>query len=105
MKNIPVNSGQRERWIASLLLHGTWFASALIAVGLLSDLWDRSPSGQMASTRITNVGIGVFISLPILRVLLMLVLFLRDRDYVYSVVATIVLAIIAAGFLAGIRTH
>lgn len=46
-----------------------------------------------------KAGVAVFIFLPVARVALMLAIFLRERDYVYTVTAALVLAIIAAGVL------
>src|SRR5690606_3471799 len=79
----------RERRIAALLHYGTWLASWLLG----EPPW----AGLLAS-----VGIGVFIALPVLRVALMLVIFLRERDYLYSALALAVLAIIAAALAVGL---
>jgi uncharacterized membrane protein len=46
-----------------------------------------------------KAGVAVFILLPVARVALMLTLFLRERDYAYTVIAALVLAIIAAGVI------
>ena len=47
-------------------------------------------------------GIGLFILLPILRVIIMLTIFLQKRDYKFAVAAAVVLAMIIAGFAVGI---
>ncbi|MBV7483091.1 DUF1634 domain-containing protein [Bordetella sp. BOR01] len=96
--NRPDPTQWRERRIAALLRHGTWIASGLIAVGLLAQwLWDAPP----LSLATVQAGIVVFIALPVLRVALMLGMFLHERDYLYSALAVAVLAIIGAGFAAG----
>ena len=92
----------RERRIAALLHYGTWLASALIAAGLLAQWMGGAP--PWGST-LAQVGIGVFIALPVLRVLLMLAMFLHERDYLYSALALAVLAIIAAGLAVGLATR
>jgi uncharacterized membrane protein len=53
--------------------------------------------------RIATVGIALFILLPTLRVLLMLLVFLRERDYRFTAIAALVLAIILLGFAVGMR--
>jgi len=89
----------RERRIAALLHYGTWLASGVIAAGLLAQWLLGEPpwAGLLAS-----VGIGVFIALPVLRVALMLAIFLRERDYLYSALALAVLAIIAVALAVGL---
>jgi uncharacterized membrane protein len=57
----------------------------------------------MRDIRIVTLGIGLFILLPVLRVFLMLLVFLRDRDYRFSAIAALVLAILALGLLIGMR--
>lgn len=46
---------------------------------------------------IIKIGIILFIFLPVARVILMLVLFLREHDYLYATIACFVLCTIAAG--------
>ena len=79
-----------ESLLAGLLYHGTWTASAVIGVGLL-----------LANMHVVMAGVGMFILLPTLRVVLMLIIFARQRDYRFVVIAAIVLAIILAGVAIG----
>jgi len=78
--------------LADLLHYGTWLASIAIGAG-----W------ALRSTRIETIGIALFILLPTLRVLLMLLVFLRERDYRFTAIAALVLAIILLGFAVGMR--
>jgi uncharacterized membrane protein len=87
----------RERVIANLLWFGTLLASAIIAVGVLLGFF-----GDGNGLGIAKVGVALFILLPVGRVGLMLVLFVRERDYAYVAISALVLAIIAAGFLIGL---
>lgn len=80
-----------ESLLASLLHYGTWIASGVIAAGILS-----------SSMPIVTVGIGLFILLPFLRVVLMLIVFLGERDYRFVAIAAAVLLIILAGLALGI---
>lgn len=89
-----------NRRLASLLSIGTLAASALIALGMLLR-W----TGLVADTggyAITKGGIALLILLPVVRVVVMLVTFLQDRDYRFGIVAGLVLALIAAAFAFGI---
>ena len=81
--------------MAATLSRGTWLASAAIALGLLL------PSLTQQGTRIVTVGLALFILLPVLRVMLMLVAFLRARDFPLTAVAALVLAIIGLSVAVG----
>jgi uncharacterized membrane protein len=96
------NHRLRERLIANLLRYGTWIACALIAIGMaagaLQPLGYSLPFGLYAPG-LVRTGVALFIALPVARVALMLITFLRERDTVYALIAALVLAIIAAGIL------
>lgn len=95
-----------EGMLAQLLNYGTWFSSTVTALGLAlvqvegyfgdSVLW--GPSG----TTIVTAGIALLILLPVLRLALMLVVFLREQDYMFGMITAAVLAIIAFGTALGI---
>jgi uncharacterized membrane protein len=51
--------------------------------------------------QVVMVGIGLFILLPITRVILMLALFARIREYKFAAIAALVLAIILASLVIG----
>lgn len=82
-----------ERRLAVVLQVGTWSASAVVGAGLV-----------LSSTNVVTAGIGLFIALPIVCVALMLLWFLRRRDYRIALVAALVLTVIAVAFVAGMRS-
>jgi uncharacterized membrane protein len=89
-----------EKLLARVLRHGTWFATCVISVGVALPLigWPiAAPTLTTASARIISAGIALFIFLPVLRVLLMLVVFVLERDYAFGAIATLVLSIIVLG--------
>jgi uncharacterized membrane protein len=90
--------GRVESVLARALAFGTWFISAVIAVGLLLSFF---PTGMPYGSQVVMAGIGLFILLPITRVILMLVLFLGIREYKFAGVAALVLTIIFASFAIG----
>ena len=85
-----------EGLLAGLLRYGSWLASGVIGSGLAMSLVGLSGAQVVAA------GVVLFISLPVLRVLVMLAVFLRDRDYRLAIVAAIVLMNIVAGLAVGI---
>jgi uncharacterized membrane protein len=86
-----------ESLLGGLLRYGTWIASIAIALGLGAGLID-----PRLGTRIATAGIALFILLPSLRVLLMIFVFGRERDYRFALIAALVLTIIVLGILLGI---
>jgi uncharacterized membrane protein len=85
-----------EGVLANVLQYGTWLASAAIVAGLALAL-----TGSRMGTHDITIGIALFILLPVLRVAVMLVVFLRERDYRFSAIAATVLTIIGVGFALG----
>ena len=85
-----------ERLLARVLDQGTWLALGIIGVG-----WLLSVAGWQ-SVALINGGIALFLLLPVLRVAIMLVGFVRERDYRFGLIAGVVLAIIVLGALLGI---
>lgn len=92
----------RDRVIAGLLWYGTWLASALIAAGMALDFLPQAFAG-LRGLELVQAGVALFILLPVARVALMLAIFLRERDYAYTAIAALVLLIIAAGVVSGLR--
>ena len=94
-----------ERLLAYVLHRGTWLATCIIALGLALPLFGSRGVG-LATTgeEIVTAGIAFFILLPVLRVMLMLVMFVREGDYRFGAIATLVLAIIVLGAALGVRT-
>ena len=87
-----------ERILGSLLHYGTYTASGVIALGFALSFASR-PAGQGSAT----AGIALFIVLPVARVGAMLIFFLRARDYRFSAIAALVLAVIAISYFVGAR--
>jgi hypothetical protein len=90
-----------HRLLARLLERGTWTASAVIAVGC--GLWLARPGlrGPLSGSSVVAGGVALFILLPVARVALLLVVYVRARDRRLAGVAALVLAILAAGLAVG----
>jgi uncharacterized membrane protein len=91
-------SAELEQLLASLLHYGTLGASAVVLAGLA-----LACASSALGMSIASAGIALFILLPVLRVGVMLVFFLRARDYRYGAITALVLVIIAISFLVGAR--
>ena len=100
-------NGRLEELLAALLRNGTWLASAAIGLGFALALIDSGFNtrnlAMAPDMRVATLGIVLFILLPTLRVLLMLLVFVRGRDFCLAVTAGLVLAMILLGIALGIR--
>lgn len=108
MRSMTSNAPGLEQWLARLLQYGTWAAASTVAAGLAMALlgpWAHSwPSATaVAAAHIMTTGIALFILLPIMRLILMLGVFLHQRDYRFSAIAALVLMIVIAGSMIGAR--
>jgi len=83
-----------EALLARLLDQGTWVACLVIGAGIVAIL---SGTAGPAGSRIVQAGVAVFIALPILRVLTMVIVFVKERDFVFGAIATFVLMVIVLG--------
>ena len=92
-----------ESLLAEALNIGTLLASVVIAAGLVLSLF--KPTLFTTGAQVITTGIGLFILLPILRVILMLTIFVKERDYKFAAAAGVVLLIIFAGFAIGILSN
>ena len=82
--------------IAGLLWYGSWIAVAITCVSFVIQLFGHD------GLTIAKAGIALFILLPVARVALMIVIFARARDRIYTMISALVLAIIVAGFVVGL---
>jgi uncharacterized membrane protein len=91
-----------EFLLAGLLRYGTWLAAAVTALGLAMTLIEGRTDIH-GPIRIVTAGIGLFILLPVLRVVLMLFVFIAQRDYRFIAITTVVLTVIVAGCMLGMH--
>ena len=102
MKPVAENYKHREQIIAALLSYGTWLASTIIAFGMILGVFDNIGSSRifgLSGYGFVKGGVAFFILLPIARVALMMCIFLRERDYAYTIISLLVLVIIGIGIL------
>ena len=108
MNTARAQSPRLEWLLAGLLHYGTWLASAAIGLGVVLALIDSRMGAHnlahLPSMRIATIGIALLILLPSLRLVLKLIVFVRERDYRFGIIAALVLTIIFLGVVVGIRT-
>jgi hypothetical protein len=106
MNRATQESAQLEWLLAGTLHYGTSLASAVISLGLgLAVINSRFSAPKLAilrDMRMVTVGIAMLILLPVVRVIVMLIVYLRQRDYRLAAIALLVLTIILLGFTVGV---
>ncbi len=95
-----------ESSLATLLQHGAGLTSGIIGLGLLAEFAEKwfvkeGPQSHIG-VRVVTLGVGLLILLPVLRLALMLLVFLRQRDYRLGMVTALVLLVIALSFAIGV---
>ena len=87
-----------ERVVGRVLRIGSLTSTSILAVGLLAAL--VVPSSAPAGT-IIRVGLFVLLLTPVARVVASVVEYVRDRDWLFALLAFIVLVIVLASMLVG----
>lgn len=84
--------------LAKLLRVGSAVSAGLMAVGLgLSTLGAQGALGD----RVLTWGIIVLVATPVMRVAAALLVFLRERDYLFALFCVLVLSSLAVGMVIG----
>ncbi len=102
MSTDPKRDPGLERSLATMLHLGTWVGSCIVAVGWAAAAIAEPPWLRTVAVAIELAGIGLFVLLPVLRVLLMVVVFIREHDYRFGAIAALVLTIIVIGAAWGV---
>ena len=105
--NYAMQGSAKLEWLlVGTLRYGTSLASAVISFGLglaLIDSRFSAPSlAILRDMRIVTIGIAMLILLPVVRVIVMLIVYFRQRDYRLAAIALLVLMIILLGFAVGL---
>jgi hypothetical protein len=103
-----------ERALAWFLSRGTWLSCAIVAAGMALQALHGPPAGvspgaggaalAASGASLVKAGVALLILLPTARVALTLAAFARAGERRYVFIAAIVLLVITAGFVIGLRT-
>ncbi|MEX3980866.1 DUF1634 domain-containing protein [Paraburkholderia sp. EG287A] len=97
----PRASARLERILAALLHFGTWAGSCAIAAGIALH-WCASAAVAHFGNAALTAGVCIIILLPVARLMLMLAVYVAERDYRFASIAAFVLLVVIAGCVAGV---
>jgi uncharacterized membrane protein len=108
MKESPDDSVhllRMETILTGLLRYGALVASGWLAFGMALNVLSENCASINIPVTIPDgclvIGIVLLIALPVLRVAIMMMVFMFQRDYCFAAIAGAVLIIITLGFLMG----
>jgi uncharacterized membrane protein len=113
MKESPDDSVhllRMETILTGLLRYGALVASGWLAFGMALDILRENYALINIPVTISDgclaIGVVLLIALPVLRVAIMMMVFLFEKDYCFAAISGAVLIIITLGFLLGtINSH
>jgi len=98
-EKISPTRNNADHWVAVILRVGAYGSVALLLLGLL--LWAAVPGG--IGIQVMRVGVLVLMSTPMVRIVTLLFVYLRARDWKYALISFVVLLIVLASSLLGIN--
>lgn len=90
--------GDADRQVAFILRAGAYGSMVLLLAGLL---W--SAISVPLATQVMRVGVLLLLATPVLRVVTLVLFYLHTRDWKYAFISFLVLLIVLASSLLGIR--
>jgi uncharacterized membrane protein len=98
--------GRLEELVSALLCYGSWLSATAIGLGFalafIDSRFGTRSLAVLSNMRLATIGIALFILLPSLRVLLMLYVFIRERDFRFAFISGVVLATLLLGVFLGV---
>jgi uncharacterized membrane protein len=95
-----VATDRLERWLGVILRAGAMASAGLLAAGLLLQLVGVEPG---LATALTNAGLIVLMATPVARVVVSVVEFVLERDWLFVTLTTVVLIILLGSLAVSMR--
>jgi uncharacterized membrane protein len=90
-----------DRIVSRVLLIGAFAGFAIMLTGLLARVFGETPLAD----HLEYAGVLVMLVTPVVRVFVAMVLFLREKDWKYTIVSFGVMLILLLGSVFGIGEH
>lgn len=98
LKVTPHDNSLIELTLARALRVGSIIAALLMAAGLMMIILGWAPD---QGNRVLTAGLITLVATPVMRVAVALLVFLRERDYLFAFFCLVVLSSLAAGVVIG----
>jgi uncharacterized membrane protein len=96
----PPATDRLERWLGKILTAGVLASTGLLAAGLLLQLLRVEPDAAAALTR---AGLMVLMATPVARVVVSVVEYALERDWLFAALTTTVLIILLGSLVVSMR--
>ena len=96
----PPATDRLERWLGKILTAGVVTSTVLLAAGLLLQLLGVEPGATAALTR---AGLIVLMATPVARVLVSVIEYSLERDWLFAILTTTVLVILLGSLVVSMR--
>jgi uncharacterized membrane protein len=96
----PPATDRLERWLGKILTAGVLASTGLLAAGLLLRILGLEPG---AATALMNAGLIVLMATPVARVVVSVTEYVLERDWLFAVLTTTVLAILLGSLVVSMR--
>ena len=96
----PPATDRLERWLGKILTAGVLASTVLLAAGLLLQLLAVEPS---ASAALTRAGLIVLMATPVARVVVSVIEYSIERDWLFAILTTTVLVILLGSLAVSMR--
>ena len=96
----PPATDRLERWLGKILMAGVLASTGLLAAGLLLQLLGVELA---AATALTNAGLIVLMATPVARVVVSVVEYSLERDWLFAALTTTVLVILLGSLIVSLR--
>jgi uncharacterized membrane protein len=96
----PPATDRLERWLGRILTAGVLASAGLLAAGLLLQLLGVEPD---ASAAFTHAGLIVLMATPVARVVVSVIEYLVERDWLFAMLTTVVLLILLGSLVVSMK--
>ena len=96
----PPATDRLERWLGKILTAGVLASTGLLAAGLLLQLFGVEPR---AASALTSAGLIVLMATPVARVVVSVVEYSLERDWLFATLTTTVLIILLGSLIVSLR--
>jgi uncharacterized membrane protein len=96
----PPSTDRLERWLGRILKAGVLASTGLLAAGLLLQLVGVEAG---AASALTRAGLITLMATPVARVVVSVIEYALERDWIFAALTTVVLSILLGSLMVSMR--